>query len=55
MEIEVQPVTINFEECFKLRIQGTLYGVFWSNEEALQYAESLKFNIPGDLSDPKKP
>jgi hypothetical protein len=53
MKVEVCPVTINFEECFKLRLGGTLYGVFGTKEEALQYAESLKFNLPGDLSDPK--
>jgi hypothetical protein len=48
MEIQVEPVTINFEECYKLRLDGTLFGVFWTNEEAIQYAESLKFNIDGD-------
>jgi hypothetical protein len=53
MEIQVEPVTINFEECFKLRLDGTLFGVFWTKEEAETYAESLQFNLPSDLSDPK--
>jgi hypothetical protein len=55
MDIEVCPVTINFEECYKLRLDGVLFGVFYSREEATQYAENLKFNLPGDLSDPKNP
>jgi hypothetical protein len=55
MKIEVLPVTINFEECFKLRLDGTLFGVFSSHDEAIQYSENLKFNLPGDLSDPKNP
>ena len=28
MEIEVEPITIDDEECFKLRLGGILYGVF---------------------------
>jgi hypothetical protein len=55
MEIEVQPVTIDSEECFKLRLDGTLFGVFGTKEEAEPYADSLQFDIPGDFSDPKHP
>jgi hypothetical protein len=38
-----------------LRIGGTLFGVFYNRDEAIQYSENLKFNIDGDLSDPRNP
>jgi hypothetical protein len=55
MKIEVVPVTIDGAEQVKLRLDGVLYGVFWSHDEAMQYVEILKFNLPGDFSEPPKP
>jgi hypothetical protein len=52
MEIEVEPITIDDEECFKLRLGGILYGVFWSYVEALQYANSVEFNFTNHFSSP---
>ena len=49
MDIEVVP--INNDQEFKLRIDGTLYGVFWTDAEARQYAKDhLPFNWDNDLS-----
>ena len=50
-DIEVVPITINGDQEFKLRIDGTLYGVFWTDTEARQYAKDhLPFNWDNDLS-----
>jgi hypothetical protein len=50
MNIQVEPVTINGEQEFKLRLDGVLFGVFWSKEEALLYAADVPFNWDNDLS-----
>jgi hypothetical protein len=45
MDIEVVPISVNGAEEFKLRIDGTLYGVFWTEVQARQYAKDhLPFN-----------
>ena len=50
MNVQVEPVTINGEQEFKLRLDGVLFGVFWTKEEALRYAEDVPFNWDNDLS-----
>jgi hypothetical protein len=54
MNVEVEEITVSGEQQWKLRIDGTLYGVFWTKEEAESYAVSLQYNFPGDLSEPKR-
>jgi hypothetical protein len=50
MNVQVEPVNINGEQEFKLRLDGVLFGVFWTKEEALRYAEDVPFNWDNDLS-----
>jgi hypothetical protein len=49
-EIDIEEVRIDGELVHKLRIKGTLYGVFGSRYEAEEYLDTLKNNDPGDLS-----
>jgi hypothetical protein len=53
MEIEIIPILIEGEPCYKLRIDGVLYGIFWTKAEARQYAKDLRFNWQDDLSTPR--
>jgi hypothetical protein len=55
MNVEVEEITVSGEPQWKLRLDGTLFGVFWTKEEAETYAVSLQFNLPGDYSDPRNP
>jgi hypothetical protein len=55
MNVQVEPVTINWQEEFKLRLDGVLFGVFWTKEEALRYAEDVPFNWDNDLSSGRPP
>ncbi len=50
MNVQLESVTINGEQEFKLRLDGILFGVFWTKEEALRYAEDVPFNWDNDLS-----
>ncbi len=49
MHVQVEPVTINGEQEYKLRLDGVLFGVFWTKEEALLYAADVPFNWDNDL------
>jgi hypothetical protein len=50
MNVQVEPVNINGEQEYKLRLDGVLFGVFWTKEEALLYAADVPFNWDNDLS-----
>lgn len=50
MDIEIERVTIDGNEEFKLRLDGVLYGVFWTEQDARQYASDFPYNWEKDLS-----